>query len=137
MGLPLNDKQRMFCQLYVQNGGHTQEAAIAAGYVEKHAKTTGWGLLQQPHIQEEISLQLKQQMAQHGPIAMARIKQLMSSENDRVALAAAVSYAEFAGLKPRNQTELIVTDDRSDDELAAAIVSLQAELGMTPPETSH
>ena len=51
--LPLNEKQKRFCQYYVELG-NGQEAAVKAGYKEKTARNQASQLLTKPHIKAEI-----------------------------------------------------------------------------------
>jgi phage terminase small subunit len=50
---PLNLNQARFVAEYVKDGNATR-AAIAAGYTEKNAKNTGYGLLQKPAVQAAV-----------------------------------------------------------------------------------
>ena len=52
--MPLNDRQKRFCELYVANGHNATKAALDAGYSEKTARTIGSENLSKPDIQEYI-----------------------------------------------------------------------------------
>ena len=51
--LPLNEKQKRFCQYYVECG-NGQEAAVKAGYSKKTARSNASILLTKPNIKAEI-----------------------------------------------------------------------------------
>ena len=125
----MNERQQKFCEIYVQNGGKATEAARAAGYKEGPGiRVTAHNLLKLPHVQAEVDKQIRVQMAQHGPAALARIKELMESDNPQVALKAAMDYADRAGLKPPDKHEITYTDERTDEEITASINAHIAEL---------
>lgn len=52
--LPLNEKQKRFCQYYVECG-NGQEAAVKAGYKKKTARVQACQLLTKPNIKAEIT----------------------------------------------------------------------------------
>lgn len=54
--MPLNDRQKRFCELYVANGHNATKAALDAGYSEKTARAIGSENLTKPDIQEYIQV---------------------------------------------------------------------------------
>ena len=127
----LNEKQRKFCEVYVQNGGDGAAAARTAGYKDSpNIRITACKTLQQPHIQAEIEKQIRVQMSQHGPVALKRIKELMEHDDPRIALKASMDFADRAGLKPTEKKELTIVDERTDEEVEASITAAIAELGI-------
>lgn len=49
------ERERLFVEAYVANGGDGAMAARAAGYVEKHAKRTAFTLLRRPNVVKALS----------------------------------------------------------------------------------
>lgn len=58
---PLSDKEKAFCQYYIELNNATQ-AAIKAGYSEKTARTIGARKLTEVHMQAEIARLREEQM---------------------------------------------------------------------------
>ena len=54
--MPLNDRQKRFCEFYVANGHNATKAALDAGYSEKTARAIGSENLTKPDIQEYIQV---------------------------------------------------------------------------------
>ena len=52
--MPLNDRQTRFCEAYIANGGNATQAAIAAGYSAKAARSIASENLTKPDIVEYI-----------------------------------------------------------------------------------
>jgi len=52
--MPLNDRQKRFCEFYIANGGNATKAAKDAGYSAKTAHATGNENLKKPEIQKYI-----------------------------------------------------------------------------------
>ncbi len=125
----LTEQQRRFVDHYVQTA-NAAEAARQAGYSEHTARQQAYYLLRKPHIQAAVNEGVKSQMARYAPAAIKRLVELTQSENERVALSAAADLADRAGLKPKQETELTLKDDRSDDELLASIRAKMSELGI-------
>lgn len=55
--MKLTEKQRRFCDYYIETGNAT-ESAIKAGYSKKSAKETGYENLTKPHLKSYIDEQL-------------------------------------------------------------------------------
>lgn len=49
-GYKLNEKQRLFCDKYLENGFNSYQAAIDAGYSKRIAKQAEQSLLTRPHV---------------------------------------------------------------------------------------
>lgn len=89
----LNQRQRLFCEKYIEYDWNAGKAAIAAGYSVKGAKNQGNYLLTNPFVQryiaiikEELSVQLgisrKKIAAEYAKIAFFNIKRLY--ENNKL-----------------------------------------------------
>lgn len=57
----LTEKQKLFCQAYLDNNFNATKAAIAAGYSKTTAKEMGYENLTKPHLREEIDRLAKEQ----------------------------------------------------------------------------
>lgn len=93
----MNEKQKMFADEYIANGGNVHQAALKAGYSESHAKSTVYKLLDNPRIKSYIAERLK-------TIQSART---MRAE-EALALVSAIARGEenVDGKLPNNQTRL-------------------------------
>lgn len=58
--MPLNDRQKRFCDFYIANGGNATKAAKDAGYSDKTAYASGAENLKKPQIQEYIKSRTEQ-----------------------------------------------------------------------------
>lgn len=86
----LTEKQRTFCQLYVENGGNSQQAAIGAGYSPNYVKSKAHLIINHPLVAQEIN-RLRQRMNQMAD----------KSATDVVNEYARIAFADRTGfLKP-------------------------------------
>lgn len=97
-----------------------------AGYAQPNRR--GYDLSRRQIIKEAIFSGIKEQAADCGPPAISVLRDLLSSDNERIKLAAAIDLADRAGLKPKAQAEIEIKDDRTDSEIEASIKAALEEL---------
>lgn len=57
--IDITDKQRLFCEEYVKNGGNVYKACISAGYSEKYANGKGYTILRNEKVKAYIDKLMK------------------------------------------------------------------------------
>lgn len=132
----LTNMQQAFVEAYAQCGNAAQ-AARAAGYAEKHAKGAGYRLLKIENVKEALAVALRDQAINCGPAAIAVLKELLTSENERIKLTAAQDLADRSGLKAVQKNEIEISDRRTAEEIEADIAARMEELGMTSGTDTH
>jgi len=115
-------KSELFVKHYVANGGNASKAALAAGYSETTAHTSGWELLQKPEIKAAIKAEVA---AALEDIDITRAAWLQ--EVKRLAFSNIKQVAEFdaEGLNFKPSSEL--TDDQSATIESVEFVEISGE----------
>jgi len=102
----LTEKQKRFCDYYIETGNAT-EAAIRAGYSEKTARFIGAENLTKPNIKSYID---------------ERLKEL---EDKRIAKAEEVLKHLTAAMRGEIEEEVVVVEGIGEDESRARVVKKQ------------
>lgn len=125
--------QQRFAEAYVENGGNGAAAAREAGYAESSAAQEAARLLKNKNVLEAIKIETLRQFAEGVPLAVKTIIDLVkNSENAKVRLDAANALLDRGGLQLSQRFEHVIKDDRTDEELEAAIIASAKELGVSP-----
>lgn len=104
--MKLTEKQKRFCDYYIETGNAT-EAAIRAGYSEKTARFIGAENLTKPNIKSYID---------------ERLKEL---EDKRIAKAEEVLKHLTAAMRGEIEEEVVVVEGIGEDESRARVVKKQ------------
>lgn len=108
----LTEKQRTFCQLYAENGGNSEQAALGAGYSQQYAKSKSYKLIEQPHVAQEIN-RIRQRMNQMAEKSATDVV----NEFSKVAFTDRVSFLKEDPLKP-GEYMYKSPDELTDDQRA-------------------
>lgn len=131
----LSEKNKRFLTIYASNGGNASAAAVSAGYAMSNAgsqRVTACRILKRPEALEFLHKLLLQTLTADAPFAIGTIRHLAEkAESEQVRLQACKELLDRAGFKLAERHELILKDERSDDELEASIRAHLAELGIT------
>ena len=96
----LTEKQELFINAYVLNGGNGTQAAKDAGYADSGAHTRAWDMLRMAPVQARMETLCRDLMGKHAPAAIAALAELaVSSPSDTVRQAAASSLLDRTGYK--------------------------------------
>ncbi|RKD22444.1 phage terminase small subunit [Caminicella sporogenes DSM 14501] len=104
--MKLTEKQKRFCDYYIETGNAT-EAAIRAGYSEKTARFIGAENLTKPNIKTYIDKKLKE------------------LEDKRIAKAEEVLKYLTSVMRGEEKEEVVVTENIGDFESKARIIKKQ------------
>lgn len=133
----LRPQQMIFVTEYLRNNNNATQAAIAAGYSEKTAYSSGSRLLKSVEVQQylnkteqSLNRDLRQIFAQDAVEAYAVLKMIMLKDDalDKDRIAAAKDILDRGGYKPVDRvisdTQATVSidkrvEDLPDDELEA------------------
>jgi len=100
----INEKEQLFIENLLDNGGNVQKAAIDAGY--KYAQSYGYVL--RKRLAKEIAEATQQFLAFHGPKAAHKVISLMDAEMPNPThLAAARDILDRGGVKTPEETNQI------------------------------
>ena len=131
----MNERHRKFLDIYASNGGNGAEAARRVGYTDNGGasiRVTAHRILKKPECVEYLHKLLLEGLTAEAPFAIAAIRHLAEhGTSERVRLEACKELLDRSGFKLAEKHELILRDERSDDEIEAQIRSSLAELGMT------
>lgn len=83
----LTEKQRLFCDLIV-GGVDSHEAAQKAGYSDLKKMRGSATALRSSSVKRELARRCGYELSALGPMAVAVLKKLLTSDDDRVRLAA-------------------------------------------------
>lgn len=137
--LDLTDKQRAFVEKYAELGGARNagpDAAIAAGYSERSARSIATGLLRIPKVREALRI-LTEARLQAGVFAAAEtLMDLMEGSGGvppSVRLAAAKEMLDRGGmmLVRASEHKVTVEDNRTSDAILQNVKRLADKLGVT------
>lgn len=127
----LTPAKKKFAQVYSETDNATE--AVRQAYPELAPKTTnevirnkGYTLLTNPHIQAEISLR-KQVMSQNADRAAHKIKELIESDKEEIALKASIfSYEQEEG-KSLQKIEQTTTGVTLTIDLTSALIGVATD----------
>jgi hypothetical protein len=121
----LTAKQTLFVANIVAGMNQT-DAAIAAGYVAKHAPQSGYHAMQSEIVLDAITAASNKQIRGNVPKMLGVLDKIAcQSIFPNAALAAAKAVLGYAGIVAINKSEhrVIIDDNRTDAELLAFIAS--------------
>lgn len=126
----LTEKQELFINAYVLNGGNGTQAAKDAGYADAGAHTRAWDMLRMARVQARMETLCRDLMSKHAPAAIASLAELaVSASSDTVRQAAASSLLDRTGYKVPLVIE--VDDHRTQGDVDRELAIL---LGLDPPD---
>jgi len=127
------NKHEEFISHFARSGNATQ-AAVAAGYSERTARTQGYQL--KVKLAGEIAHAVGLRIASAAPAALGTLIKLVESSDtdDRVRLAAAKDILDRAGYNASNKVEISTMDTKTDDQLRAELRELMGNVIDVTPE---
>jgi phage terminase small subunit len=130
--MALTERQTRFLEAYACHG-IAAKAARETGYSDKSeaAKVTAHRVLKKPEAQEYLHNLLLKALSTHAPYAVKVIRDLAEhAESEAVKLQACKELLDRAGFTLAQKHEIIVTDQRSTEEIEASIRAHAEELGL-------
>ena len=121
----LTRRQAAFVAAYVAFGD-TTKAAEDAGYSRngRSAEKEGRRLIQKPHVRAQIERELVEAFVEDGPVARATLLDVCRNGRSEQARVLAAGRILDRAVGPVEQVRrLVVHDQRSDDDLRAAIAA--------------
>lgn len=119
--MPKNDREQKWLDCYMEGMDGTN-AAKAAGYSEKSAKQSSMQLRER--FEEYIYKTNSQRMKGKASLAIECISNLVkTAKQESVRLKAATTLLNYAGYKPVEKQEVLVTQ-RTEEEIDAALKGL-------------
>jgi len=95
-------RRSVFVREYLANGNNATQAAIAAGFAERNAGTTGWKLLKRADVQallQQERQRIESEAAITADFVLGRLKaESMTAESDAARVAALHLLAKHLGL---------------------------------------
>ncbi len=74
--LLMNDRQKLFCKMYVKHKFNGSRAAIDAGYSEKTARSQANGLITKPDIRAEIQAQINRILSETDRLTLKWLQEV-------------------------------------------------------------
>jgi hypothetical protein len=137
--VPSTDRQQLFCENFVANGGNGAQAAKGAGYSQHpgSSRVTAYRLLQQPKIRARIHSLTSEWLALDAVIGRKVLFDLaQNAKSERVRLLAAKDLLNRAGIFALDVPDFKSdVDDISEEELCEKIYSLLNELKLVDQGT--
>lgn len=119
----LTERQELFIQAYVENGGNATKAAVLAGYPEKSAHARGHEALKSKAVQLRMETLVREKMYNAAPLAVGALMELaVSASSDTVRQAAAANLLDRTGYKVPVKVE--ITDHRTAAQVDAELAAL-------------
>lgn len=112
----LSQKEQRFVTEYLVDGNATR-SAIAAGYAQRNATSTGYELLQKPHIKDALGKALKAQEKRTLVTADANLREIEQLAREARAarqFGAAVRARELIGKHYRSFTDKVELTGKND-----------------------
>ena len=123
------NRDRIFVEEYVQNGGNATRASIASGANESSASTVGYRLKRR--LQNKINDEQKAALKGYSSNALTNIQTLAESAvSEKVKLDANKDLLDRAGWKPVDKSEVTEVnqyENASREELEAELLGYQQE----------
>ena len=131
----LSEKHKRFLTVYASNGGNASAAARSVGYASSKAgseRVTAHRILGRTEAVEYLHKLLLQSLTGDAPFAISAIRKLAEdADSEQVRLQACKELLDRAGFKLAERHELILRDERSDEEIEASIRAHLSELGLS------
>lgn len=126
----LTEKQEEYCQAYVRNGGNGSKAVVTAGYSQKGAPQTAYGLSKLAHITSRIDEISRDGYAKAVPTVMKELLRLATSaKSEMVRSQACVDWLNRSGHKaPDKVINLTGEGNMSEEELVASTIKALEEM---------
>ena len=126
------NRDRIFVETYVQNGGNATQAAIESGANESSASTVGYRLKRR--LQGRINDEQKAALKGYSSNALTNIQTLAETAiSEKVKLDANKDLLDRAGWKPIDKSEITTHDDvknKTHDEIMAELDALHRRCGL-------
>jgi|TARA_B100000315_G_scaffold196806_1_gene188062 phage terminase small subunit len=126
------NRDRIFVEEYVQNGGNATRAAIASGANESSASTVGYRLKRR--LQNKINDEQKAALKGYSSNALTNIQTLAETAvSEKVKLDANKDLLDRAGWKPVDRSEVTTHDDvknKTHDEIMEELDALHRRCGL-------
>jgi len=126
------NRDRIFVEEYVQNGGNATRAAIASGSNESSASTVGYRLKRR--LQNKINDEQKAALKGYSSNALTNIQTLAETAvREKVKLDANKDLLDRAGWKPVDRSEVTTHDDvknKTHDEIMEELDALHRRCGL-------
>jgi len=126
------NRDRIFVEEYVQNGGNATRAAIASGSNESSASTVGYRLKRR--LQNKINDEQKAALKGYSSNALTNIQTLAETAvSEKVKLDANKDLLDRAGWKPVDRSEVTTHDDvknKTHDEIMEELDALHRRCGL-------
>ena len=126
------NRDRIFVEEYVQNGGNATRAAIASGANESSASTVGYRLKRR--LQNRINDEQKAALKGYSSNALTNIQTLAETAvSEKVKLDANKDLLDRAGWKPVDRSEVTTHDDvknKTHDEIMEELDALHRRCGL-------
>lgn len=124
--IALSDKEQLFINNLLENGGNATKAAAAAGY------NVGYSSFLRKRLAKEIAEATQQYLAWHGPKAAHKVIDMMDSEMPNpVHLAAAKDILDRAGVKVQDDSAHVNVKANifilPEKKISANIIDLEPE----------
>ena len=97
MDRPLTDKQKLYCDYYM-DGLNANDAAIKAGYKPTDRGNHSLVPARSVAVQRELAIRTNTELLNIGPMVIQTLKNLLKSKNETVRLSAARDLADRIGL---------------------------------------
>ena len=126
------NRDRIFVEAYVQNGGNATQAAIVSGANEASASTVGYRLKRR--LQNRINDEQKAALKGYSSNALTNIQTLAETAvSEKVKLDANKDLLDRAGWKPVDKSEVTTHDDvknKTHDEIMEELDALHRRYGL-------
>ena len=126
------NRDRIFVEAYVQNGGNATQAAIESGANESSASTVGYRLKRR--LQNRINDEQKAALKGYSSNALTNIQTLAETAvSEKVKLDANKDLLDRAGWKPVDKSEVTTHDDvknKTHDEIMEELDALHRRCGL-------
>ena len=126
------NRDRIFVEAYVQNGGNATQAAIESGANESSASTVGYRLKRR--LQNRINDEQKAALKGYSSNALTNIQTLAETAvSEKVKLDANKDLLDRAGWKPVDKSEVTTHDDvknKTHDEIMGELDELHRRCGL-------
>ena len=121
------NRDRIFVEEYVQNGGNATQAAIASGVNESSASTVGYRL--KNRLVDEIEVEQKKALKGYASKALHQIQTLAETAvSENVRLKANSDLLDRAGWRPVEKSEITEVSDLQNMTTEELQVELDALL---------
>lgn len=131
----LNERQRLFIEVYMKNGSRgSTRAFIEAGYSKIGAEGHASRLLHTKKIQEALLEETGRKLKSHAPIALDSLLRLVNSPKHKDHFAAVKHLLDVAGFTPKQKVDVSHsgTVDISWDQFKAQLEQMR-QLNLPAP----